>query len=211
MLGPAPVAMAQPRALLADWGGLPIPVAFELGWVILPLGELESLRNGDVLLPDRWWGDAGLTRTCVRVGAQAGWGGGFMGELDDTGRQIKVTGMKEMDRELPDDIFTPRALRAHGPTATEQGDAAASMQHDRAAHQPALDDIPVRLTFDLGERQLTLRELAAIGNGHVFDLGLPLRGGVNLRVNGLCVGEGEIVEIDGRIGVAVTRIVAART
>lgn len=73
-----------------------------------------------------------------------------------------------------------------------------------------LGDLPVRLTFDLGERHLTLRELAEMGAGHVFDLGLPPRGSVNLRVNGLRVGEGEIVEIDGRLGVAVTRILPPR-
>lgn len=74
----------------------------------------------------------------------------------------------------------------------------------------ALGDLPVRLTFDLGERHLALHELASLGAGHVFDLGLSPRHGVSLRVNGLLVGEGEIVEIDGRLGVAVTRILPPR-
>ena len=64
-------------------------------------------------------------------------------------------------------------------------------------------DLPVRLQFDLGERQLTLSELMVIGPGHVFDLGRELRRAVIIRANGKVIGEGELVDVDGQIGVAV--------
>ncbi len=64
-------------------------------------------------------------------------------------------------------------------------------------------DLPVRLHFDLGERQLTLSELMAVGPGHVFDLGRELRRAVLIRANGKVIGEGELVDVDGQIGVAV--------
>lgn len=64
-------------------------------------------------------------------------------------------------------------------------------------------DLPVRLHFDLGERQLTLSELMALGPGHVFDLGRELRRAVIIRANGKVIGEGELVDVDGQIGVAV--------
>ena len=64
-------------------------------------------------------------------------------------------------------------------------------------------DLPVRLHFDLGERQLTLSELMVLGPGHVFDLGRELRRAVIIRANGKVIGEGELVDVDGQIGVAV--------
>jgi type III secretion protein Q len=68
----------------------------------------------------------------------------------------------------------------------------------------------MRISFDLGERHLTLRELAGVAPGYIFDLGLAPERAVNLRVNGVRIGEGELVEIDGRIGVAITRITPPR-
>ncbi len=64
-------------------------------------------------------------------------------------------------------------------------------------------DLPVRLHFDLGERQLTLSELMVLGPGHVFDLGRELRRAVIIRANGKVIGEGELVDVDGQVGVAV--------
>ena len=43
----------------------------------------------------------------------------------------------------------------------------------------------------------------ALGPGHVFDLGRELRRAVIIRANGKVIGEGELVDVDGQIGVAV--------
>jgi type III secretion protein Q len=66
-----------------------------------------------------------------------------------------------------------------------------------------LGELPVRLTFDLGERSLPFGELEAIAPGYTFDLGRDLRQAVVIRANGVVIGEGELVDIDGRTGVAV--------
>lgn len=196
------------RMQLSTWGGLPVPVAFELGWVDLPLSELHGLRSEDVLLPDGWWADKGKGRVGLRVSPHAGWRMGLAGMFDEATQRITVTGLQNMEQDLPEEIF-----RALAPADDGGPDADPPSAGDPGAGvltAGVLGDLPVRLTFDLGERSLTLQELTAIGVGHVFDLGLSPRGGVNLRVNGLRVGEGAIIEIDGRIGVAVTRIVPPR-
>jgi type III secretion protein Q len=69
-----------------------------------------------------------------------------------------------------------------------------------------LDKIPVHVTFDLGERRLTLAELKALQPGQVLDLGRPLTAPVNVRANGALVGRGELVEIDGALGVAIVEL-----
>lgn len=195
-----PARRVRGEDLLAAWGGLPVAVAFELGWVQLPLSELQGLRNGDVLLPDRWWAEPGSDRVGLRVGARTGWSKGYVGMLDEGRQRITVMGRQEMERVFPEEMFGTSGPDADGPRSKDV----------EPSDLNALADLPVRLTFDLGERSLSLQELAAVGTGYVFDLGLSPRSGVNLRVNGLRIGEGEIVEIDGRLGVAVTRILPPR-
>jgi type III secretion protein Q len=69
-----------------------------------------------------------------------------------------------------------------------------------------LEDVPVRLTFDVGEREIALGELRTLQPGYVFNLGRDPRGAVSIRANGRLVGEGELVDIEGRIGVSVLRL-----
>ncbi len=70
-----------------------------------------------------------------------------------------------------------------------------------------IDAIPVRLTFELGERHLTLGELRQLQPGQSFDLERPLADGpVIVRANGALLGTGELVEIDGRIGVTLRSV-----
>ena len=69
-----------------------------------------------------------------------------------------------------------------------------------------LDAVPVLLSFDLGELTIPLSELQKLVPGQSFNLGRPLAGAVRVRANGALVGCGELVEIDGRLGVALTRI-----
>lgn len=79
---------------------------------------------------------------------------------------------------------------------------------DDAAETAAgiLDGVPIRLTFDLGDREIPLAELQTLQPGYLFNLGRDPRGSVNIRANGRLVGEGELVDIEGRIGVCVLRL-----
>lgn len=71
-----------------------------------------------------------------------------------------------------------------------------------------LEPLPLRLVFDLGERAMTLGELQSLQVGQSLDLGRPLSSSVTLRVNGAQVGTGELVEIDGRLGVTISALCA---
>jgi type III secretion protein Q len=62
------------------------------------------------------------------------------------------------------------------------------------------------LSFDLGERMVTLAELQTLDAGSVLGLDRPLQDFVTIRVNGVAVGEGQLVEMDGRLGVMVSRL-----
>lgn len=69
-----------------------------------------------------------------------------------------------------------------------------------------LDRIPVLLTFDIGERSMTLAELKGLQPGQALDLGRPLTAPVNIRANGALIGYGALIEIDGSLGVTITAL-----
>ena len=72
--------------------------------------------------------------------------------------------------------------------------------------EDVLDEINVRIHFDLGERVLSFAELRLLEPGYVFELGRDLRKAVTIRVNGKAIGEGELVDVDGQTGVAILRL-----
>jgi type III secretion protein Q len=74
-----------------------------------------------------------------------------------------------------------------------------------AASSGLIDDVPVRLTFDLGEREISLGDLRGLQPGYLFNLGRDPRSTVSIRANGRLIGDGELVDIEGRVGVSVLR------
>jgi flagellar motor switch protein FliN/FliY len=70
-----------------------------------------------------------------------------------------------------------------------------------------LADVTLEVTVELGRAQLPVRELLALDEGGVIRLEHPVGEPVNLLVNGLQTARGEIVVVDGRIGLRVTEVV----
>lgn len=63
--------------------------------------------------------------------------------------------------------------------------------------------LPVRLVFVAGETEVAVRDLQRLAPGYVFDLRQPVDRHVEVRANGRTVARGELVEVDGRVGVRV--------
>ncbi|MEJ5301179.1 MAG: type III secretion system cytoplasmic ring protein SctQ [Thermodesulforhabdaceae bacterium] len=72
--------------------------------------------------------------------------------------------------------------------------------------QISLRDVEVEVQFSVGRKTMTLEELENIGEGYIFTLETPLSRIVTILVNRRPVGFGELVEVDGRVGVRVTEL-----
>ena len=66
-----------------------------------------------------------------------------------------------------------------------------------------MDDIPVRLVFEVGETTLPLGELQSLQPGYTFELPASVAEPVRIRANGKIVGSGELVQVGDRVGVRV--------
>lgn len=70
----------------------------------------------------------------------------------------------------------------------------------------SIEDIPVKLSFDLGEIELPFNQLKTITEGYTVQLDKPLPMAVTIRSHNKVIGFGDLVDIDGNIGVRVSRL-----
>jgi flagellar motor switch/type III secretory pathway protein FliN len=68
------------------------------------------------------------------------------------------------------------------------------------------DDARIELTVGLATSQLSLRQVLELSVGHVVPLGRPLAGPFEIRAAGNLVGKGELVDVDGELGVRVVSL-----
>lgn len=157
----------------------PVLLRAEIGRSRLALRELAGLAPGDVVLlqVNHLGADRNLWLGVDNAGLRA--------TLPADGQRLAIT-----------HPWTP--FMSSAPTEPEP-----AMDPTAAA---SLESLPVLLTFDLGELRLSLAGLRALQPGQVIELGRPLAGAVSIRANGALVGEGELVEIDGQLGVSVSSL-----
>jgi flagellar motor switch protein FliN len=70
-----------------------------------------------------------------------------------------------------------------------------------------LADVMLEVSVELGHTSVPIGELLALDEGGVIKLGRPVTHPVSLLVNGLATARGEIVVVDGRLGVRITELV----
>lgn len=70
-----------------------------------------------------------------------------------------------------------------------------------------LNDLPVRISAVVGRARMPIGDLLKAGPGAVFELDRKAGAPVDILVNDRLVARGEIVLIDGRLGVTLTELV----
>ncbi len=69
------------------------------------------------------------------------------------------------------------------------------------------EDVPVKLVAVLGKKNLVLKDLLKFKVGQTIDLERAPNEFVDLTANGKLVAKGELVEIDGKLGVRIIKMI----
>lgn len=198
-------------------------VRAEIGNVEISAGDLSQLRERDVVLidaltarPDQ--GQGGTAK--LRVGY------GRAGHLDaevifENGRfSAKVTGINvgpPAPPGTPDDAAEappaegqeaapPPELGEGEDESTTPGSVRGRDAVDDAQNAGGADlmnDIPLQIAVELGRVATTAEDVVSLKVGHVFDLNRVAGEPLDLSVQGKVVARGELVEIDGNLGVRI--------
>ncbi|BBP67643.1 hypothetical protein PHLH5_51840 [Pseudomonas sp. Cab53] len=195
-----------------------------VGHLALASGQLAALRPGDVVIPEEHRFDSSgqglvrLGRHCLHVQVHS-----HAAPLHLTVLALEETAMSST---ADTDILTPewddtaryaadeQDPAAFDPATLAQADAEAGADAEDApaAQQAAVDrherfdDLPLALTVRCGHLNLTLGELRNLAPGAVLQVQGVAAGAGALFYGERPVAHGELVEVDGRLGLQIVRV-----
>jgi len=159
---------------LGALGAMPIEAPLVAGLLATTPAELAALAHGDALLP----------LTIARAPS-----GGFHGEL--------LIAPPSSDAAFRADLGEDgRLVLREGPIAEDD-------MIDKDALAQSIGETPIVVRVEVGCAQMSAREWAALGAGDVVALGTRVGDHVVLRVGGVEVARGELVDVEGEVGVRI--------
>lgn len=193
----AQFASARPAAQQAIASRLSVPVDFTLGAIELPLSQAASLEPGAIAV----LGEGASGGISVRLQdmlfdfepAEQGWACKSrrpVQRLPAQRTEAHMDGNDVMENEAEEDRAEPVE-----PTPDRE--------------ELAIGDLRIAIDFDIGRRMVPVSELSAWQPGAIVQLEPPqIADGVEvtIRANGDIVGSGDIVRVDDRLAVRITRL-----
>ncbi len=85
----------------------------------------------------------------------------------------------------------------------------AAGEHEGTIQPRMLQNIPVTLTVEVGRAVIKIRDLMRLTQGSVVELDRVAGEPLNLLVNNTVVAQGEVVLVNERYGIRLTRVVPA--
>ncbi|CAN5715167.1 hypothetical protein BH09MYX1_BH09MYX1_17560 [soil metagenome] len=172
------------RADLARSGAIPIAIPIVAKVLTLPVAEIASLRVGDALVVPAWPLLNGVGAILFAAGTS----------------EVGVTGEFE----------TATRLVLRGETSSlswsAEEDAGDPSMTERDPLVKAVGEVPVVVRVEIGTAQMTAREWSQLGPGDVLTLGRRVKDPVTIRVSGVEVARGELVDVEGAVGVRILSI-----
>ncbi|SEK63947.1 type III secretion system apparatus protein YscQ/HrcQ [Roseateles sp. YR242] len=203
----------------------PLPDAWRMrqplviGSTVLTAGDARGLEIGDTIVVEhplidekgsgRVWLGSRWAMGDLHLGNRNTWRVTHCADtepynLESSMNLDPATAFQEAD--LPSGLSEPDEARMAESLAIESPGTGGS----QPARTDALDTLPVRLRFELGELVLSLNDLRNLGPGAVLPIDAALPPQVHVCSGGVKLGEGELVDLDGRLAVCLTRWGSAR-
>ncbi|MHA6494938.1 type III secretion system cytoplasmic ring protein SctQ [Pseudomonas borbori] len=196
-------------APLPDTCRLQVPLL--LGHLRIAAGQLRGLRPGDVLVPELPLFDpAGYGE--IRLGSQVV---AVRADNQAVPLRLSVLALEEnrMDDEFSQDpaanAWDSLPYDAPGSYPDEYAEPPASGYADSALadpHAEPFDSLVLPLTLRCGQLRMSLGELRQLAPGAVLEVAGVTPGMASLYYGERPVAQGELVEVEGRLGLQITRV-----
>jgi len=171
---------------LAELGELPIAVPIVVGWSLAERAALADFVPGNAWFPGPGlWLDQSLAGAVAL--AAPGQDRGLSATLSEDGRIVLREGSVQL---LPD-----------------AGELMSDPEKPEASLIDAVLDSPVVVRIEVGALSMSAREWAALAPGDVIESGRRIAEPVVLRVAGREVARGELVNLEGELGVRIRELV----
>jgi type III secretion system YscQ/HrcQ family protein len=175
-----------PARSLHELGSLPVSLTLVAALSLAKRDELAELEPGDAWLPgEGWLCDARGHGTLILVGAAG---------LDGASARLSESGELVL-------VGARMSLAPDGEQTMAEIDQAES-----GALANAVLDAPVVVRVEVGAVTLSAREWAELRPGDVIETGRRIADVVSLRVGGREVARGELVNVEGQLGVRIREL-----
>jgi flagellar motor switch/type III secretory pathway protein FliN len=180
--GPRPLDLPKPRVALRRLGAVRLQVPWICAVTRMGLRELERLEVGDVWLPG---GSAWLDR-------ERPLGAGLLASpRSERGLPVHVSGGRIV-------------LGANAVVVPEELES--SMNQEESELEQIVGETPLTVRLEVGALEMSAAEWAALRPGDVVQSGRRIDHAVILRTGGREIARGELVDIEGEIGVRITQV-----
>lgn len=167
----------------ADAEDLAVPLCVRLASASPTVGELKTLRRGDVMLVDD---ECGVATEAVAVIAE---------------RLIAPVDLVE-----PGIRFSTRPVGGRGSAWEWSMETPPKGIGLTGLNDTEFDDLPIRVLFEIGRLELSIGELRRLDVGSLLPLARGADNAVDIVASGKRIGRGALIRIGESVGVRVTRL-----
>lgn len=187
------------REALVALGEAPLSIPLVVCEALALRSAVAALAEGDAFVPAKLALSLGpgenLVGRVALVPARAERGIGA--HLAEDGRLV----VRELVEEHP---WEPPARSSGAPEEAVMAESNSMATNDTSTME-VLDDVPVVVRVELGSVELTARKWAELAPGDVVSLGRKVGAPAILRVGGVEIAQGELVQVDGEYGVRILK------
>jgi flagellar motor switch/type III secretory pathway protein FliN len=179
-----PVPALRPPAVLSRLGSVPLRVPWIAALSAATVDDIQGLGVGDVWMPapEAW------------VNGQPLAAGLLAAPSAERGMPVAVVGGRI--------VLGARAVPVH----EERTEELTPMNQEESELSQIVGETPLVVRLELGSLEMSAAEWAALRPGDVLTSGRRLEEPVVLRTGGREIARGELVDIEGEIGVRITQV-----
>lgn len=168
-------------------------------------------RLGDVCVTVPWVCAVSSIEAQAALGLRAGdvWVPGAGAWLGADASLSGVLAAPRGDRGLPVRVSSGRIVLGASAVRVHE-ELESTMSHQESELEQIVGETPLVVRLEVGALEMTAAEWAALRPGDVVQSGRRLEDPVILRAGGREIARGELVDIEGEVGVRITHVGAAR-
>jgi len=192
------------KKLLMSLGELKVQARIELAQLDLHGPDLANLEVGDIVILENHnlaKGANGFEGT-VSIKLGAGMNGGLKGRLFNEENQSRLEIVEIVTEEKPPEVIMPQPEGAQA-SPEQSGD-------NFAETEGLLRDVDAPVVVELGRIRLNTAQVIRLRAGQILRLPRGPNDPVDLVVNGKLFARGELIEVDGELGVRLLQVTAQK-
>lgn len=162
---------------------LNLEIAFRRGGAVLTASQIRSLRLGDGIV--------------LSVGGSHDW----TAVIGETIKVPVIERQNGFELTAPLTVGTQQSVRQMMDSVAD--DNLASEEEGAPGN---IGDIPIKIAFNAGRLSLPISELENLEPGHVFELERLEESGIEIVAQGVLIGRGKLITVDGLTAVQITTL-----